>query len=160
MWMLWCGSRVRKDSVLSKSQITKKGSSKRKLTTGGWNNQSNPEPDFETVSLCRFPDRQYIPNHPKFDPATCKIVSASDKISRAFNISSLSIVFCGLALMHQSSHSAQHTSKQEEKRHSFAYVRWYQLFNYSQPYSQSSWVACSTRRWTKLHIIYILYIIL
>lgn len=62
---------------------------------------------------------QYIPNHPKFDPATWRSVSASDKRGKALNNSSLSIVCSGLALIHQSSGSA---SKQEDKRHIFAYI--------------------------------------
>lgn len=85
------------------------------------NENRNSKPDCETVSspISLTEQGQYTPNHPKFQPATCKIVSASDKRVKALNNSSLSIAFCGLPLIHRSSGSA---SEQKHKRHIFAYI--------------------------------------
>ena len=64
---------------------------------------------------------QYIANHHKYDPA---------KRGKALNNSSLTIVFCELALIHQSGGGG--ASTKEDKKHIFAYIceNFYQLFKH------------------------------
>lgn len=90
--------------------------------------KTNTKPDVETVCNSLFSDRTRTLHlrSSQIQPRHSECEWHKQQSTQYF----ITIVFYGLALIHQRCGSA---SKQEDKRRSFAYLRGFQLFTYSQP---------------------------